>query len=221
MANLQRRIIMSEEVVWTKEYKVERFKKLNESAKKGQVLFAGSSLMEMFPVEKFVEEDKLDVTVYNRGVGGFVTEELIQNIDTLILDLAPRKLFINIGTNDLSIAERPIEKVMENYEYILRETLKVVPDVKMYLMAYYPVNYDAAAEDMKACLKIRSNEKIKIANEQVKKLADKLGAKYIDVNDPLKDEQGRLKAEYTFEGMHINEEGYRSIYPLVKKYILE
>ena len=43
---------MAEEIIWTKEYKLERYKKMNETAEKGAVLFAGSSLMEMFPVEK-------------------------------------------------------------------------------------------------------------------------------------------------------------------------
>ena len=77
---------MAEEVIWTKEYKLERYKKMNETAEKGAVLFAGSSLMEMFPVEKFAAEDKLGVTVYNRGVGGFITDELMANIDTCILE---------------------------------------------------------------------------------------------------------------------------------------
>lgn len=210
-----------EEIVWTKEYKLERYAKMNETAKKGCVLFAGSSLMEMFPIEQFAEEDGLDVTVYNRGVGGFVTDELINSINTCIIDLAPSKLFINIGTNDLSDASRSIESIMANYEYILTETLKHVPNVKIYLMAYYPVNYAAASEEMKPCLKIRSNEKIGRANNAVKTLAQKLGLEYIDVSDPLKDENGDLKAEFTIEGMHIKEEGYRAIYPLVKKYILE
>ena len=58
------------EVIWTKEYKIERYRKMNETAEKGQILCAGSSLMEMFPIEKFAEELKLPVTIYNRGVGG-------------------------------------------------------------------------------------------------------------------------------------------------------
>lgn len=209
------------EIVWTKEYKVERYRKMNESVKKGSVLFAGSSLMEMFPIEQFAADDKLPVTVYNRGIGGFITDELINVIDVCILDLEPSKLFINIGTNDLSDTRIEMSTVMKNYEYILRETTKRVPDVKIYLMAYYPVNPEAATEETRECLKIRSNEKIAAANEEVKKLADKLGAKYIDVNAPLKDEKGRLKAEYTYEGIHIKEEGYKAIYPLVKDYILE
>lgn len=209
------------EIVWTKEYKVERYRKMNESVKKGSVLFAGSSLMEMFPIEQFAADDKLPVTVYNRGIGGFITDELINVIDVCILDLEPSKLFINIGTNDLSDSRIEMSTVMKNYEYILRETIKRVPEVKIYLMAYYPVNPEAATDETRECLKIRSNEKIAAANEEVKKLADKLGKKYIDVNAPLKDEKGRLKAEYTYEGIHIKEEGYKAIYPLVKDYILE
>ncbi len=33
--------------------------------------------------------------------------------------------------------------------------------------------------------------------------------------------QGNLKAEYTIEGMHITEEGYRSIFPEFMKYAME
>ena len=218
---------MIEEITWTKEYKLERYHKLNLTAEKGCVLFAGSSLMEMFPVEKFAHEDGLPVTVYNRGVGGFITDELIDTIARekkivhCIIDLAPKKLFINIGTNDLSDASRSMEQIMSNYALILDKVKKAVPEVRMYLMAYYPVNYSAATPEMKPCLLIRSNEKIARANEEVKMLADRFGASYIDVTAPLKDENGDLRAEYTIEGMHINEDGYRSIYPLIRKYILE
>lgn len=212
---------MPEEIIWTKEYKLERYRKMNENAEKGAVLFAGSSLMEMFPVEEFAREDGLDVTVYNRGVGGFITDELLANTDVCITDLAPDKLFINIGTNDLSDASIPMERAMDNYAKILAEVKEKVPSVKLYLMAYYPVNYNAATEEMKPCLRIRSNEKIARANECVKRLAERFGGKYIDVNAPLKDENGDLRAEFTIEGMHINEDGYRAVYPLVKKYILE
>jgi len=42
----------------------------------------------------------------------------------------------------------------------------------------------------------------------------------MDFNAPLTDEQGRLKAEYTIEGMHIRPEGYRAIWPDVARAIL-
>ena len=52
-------------------------------------------------------------------------------------------------------------------------------------------------------------------------LAKETGARYIDVNAPLTDGAGRLRAEYTIEGMHIREEGYRAIWPLVRAVMLE
>ena len=88
-------------------------------------------------------------------------------------------------------------------------------------MAYYPVNYEAAAPEMKECLKIRTNEKIAAANAEVKKLAERHGQRYIDISANLKDVRGRLKAEYTIEGMHIKEEGYRAIYDDIMKYVKE
>ncbi|MBR0228949.1 MAG: lysophospholipase [Clostridia bacterium] len=201
----------------TKAEKINRYRELNKTAEKHGILFAGSSLMEKFPVEKYAAEQ--GITVCNRGIGGFVTQELLDNLDACILDLAPRRLFINIGTNDLSIADMPISAVMDNYRLILQKVRAALPDVEIFMMAYYPINYEAAAEDMKPCLRVRTNEKIEAANREVEKLAKELGARYIDVNAPLKDSRGRLKAEYTIEGMHIREEGYRAIYPLLAPYL--
>lgn len=205
-----------------KEQMVRDFHIWNKDAVKGQIVFAGSSLMEMFPIEEWVKElGENAPIVYNRGVGGYRTTDLLPILDACVFELAPRKLFINIGTNDLSDPDIAIEKVMENYDQIITMIEEKLPDVEIYMMAYYPVNYEAATEEMKPCLLIRTNEKIRAANEQVKRLAAKHNQKYIDVNAPLTDEQGRLKAKYTIEGMHIKPEGYRAIFDDIMKYVLE
>ena len=74
---------------------------------------------------------------------------------------------------------------------------------------------------MKPCLRIRTNERIAQANQEVEKLARRHGLRYIDLNGPLRDERGRLKAEYTIEGMHIRPEGYRAIFPEFMAYVRE
>lgn len=205
-----------------KEQMVRDFHIQNQNAVKGQVVFTGSSLMEMFPIEEWVKELGEDAPiVYNRGVGGYRTTDLLPILDACVFELAPRKVFINIGTNDLSDPDIPIEQVMENYDQIITQIEQKLSGVMIYMMAYYPINYDAAEEWMKPCLAIRTNEKIRAANEQVAKLAQKHGQKYIDVNAPLTDEQGRLKAEYTIEGMHIKPEGYRTIFVDVMRYVEE
>lgn len=205
----------------TKEEKIRRFEEMNKEVVPGQIVCAGSSLMEMFPVEELVKEKQIDMIIYNRGIGGFITDELLENIDTCILDLKPSKLFINIGTNDLSNPDITIAQMVDHYDQILCQVKAALPDVKLYLMAYYPVNYDAATEEMKPCLLVRTNPKIAEANAAVKKLAEKYHAKYMDINDSLKDENGNLKAEYTIEGMHIKEEGYRAIFPKFIRYAME
>lgn len=201
--------------------KIEKFREANKSVKAGQVVFAGSSLMEMFPINKLLAEHGDETVIYNRGIGGFVSRELLEVLDVCVLDLNPSAVFINIGTNDLSDASVSISKLMGNYDKIISRIEAAVPGVKIYLMAYYPANYEAAAEDMKECLKVRSNEKITAANAEVKKLAEKHGQRYIDINANLKDELGRLKAEYTIEGLHINEDGYRAIYDDIMAYVKE
>ena len=204
-----------------KEMKIARYREANKSAVKGQVVFAGSSLMEMFPIRKLQQEQGDDRMIYNRGVGGFLSGELLAVIDVCVTQLLPAKVFINIETNDLSWSSIPICELMDRYDQILTAIEDAVPGVRIYLMAYYPVNEAAASPEMRDCLKIRTNEKISAANEEVKKLAAKHGQRYIDVNDKLRDEQGRLRAEYTIEGMHINEAGYRAIYDDIMAYVRE
>ncbi len=204
-----------------KQEKIIRYREKNKHIIPGQIVCAGSSLMEMFPVEKLMAETDHPLIIYNRGIGGFVTRELLDSLDVCILDLKPRRVFLNIGTNDLSDASIPLEEIMERYDQILKRVEETLPRTEVYLMAYYPVNYEAATEEMKPCLLVRTNEKIIRANEEVKKLAERHGARYIDVNDALKDGQGRLKAEYTIEGMHIREEGYRAIWPDFLTYVSE
>ena len=202
------------------EMKVHNFMCLNKFVKKGEIVFTGSSLCELFPINEMLQNVEPRIRVYNRGIGGFVTDELLTNLAVCILDLAPRMLFLNIGTNDLSDASRPMAQIMGTYRTILEKVLQALPDVQIYLMAYYPINEEAATPEMKPCLRVRTNEKIAQANAEVQKLAKSLHLHYIDINAPLKDEHGRLRAEFTYEGMHIRPEGYRTIYPAIKEILM-
>lgn len=201
--------------------KLKDYHQRNLNAQKGQVLFTGSSLMEMFPIEKFIEERGIPRVVYNRGVGGYRAEDLLKALEICVFELEPSRIFINIGTNDLSDPAVSISQMISVYREILERIKRRLPGVELYLMAYYPINYDAAAEAMKPCLRVRTNEKISQANQEVKKLAELVHGRYIDVSDNLKDGQGNLKAEFTIEGLHITEDGYRAILDDIMKYVME
>lgn len=74
--------------------KLENYRQLNQTAQKNQILFVGSSLMEMFPIEEFIKERNLPLIAYNRGVGGYKTEDLLNALQVCVYDLSPRRIFI-------------------------------------------------------------------------------------------------------------------------------
>lgn len=206
--------------------KLDKFRILNKYVKKGQILFTGSSLMEQFPINEFLMAENTDRIIYNRGIGGFTTTDMLANIDTQIFDLAPSKIFINIGTNDIAYPMLPFEDVlahaMGNYEQILTQIQTRLPDTEVYMMAYYPVNEKAKAPEDEwgeTLFVNRNNRNLPIANEAVKKLAEKFGYHYIDVNNGLTDEEGMLKKEFTVEGIHMYANGYRVVFENMKTYL--
>lgn len=204
---------------------IENYKMLNKKVRKKQILFIGSSLMEQFPICEIAQSDGLNKVIYNRGVSGYKTEDVLREIDTMLFDLDPAKVFINIGTNDMNSDsdnnEGWMERLLYNYEKILVQMKNKIPDAIVYLMAYYPVNR-AMLDNMNVSIfNTRTNENIAALNKKVKRLADKYEYIFIDVNEGLCDEQGNLKEEYTKEGIHMYANAYQIVYDNLKKYIEE
>ena len=89
-------------------------------------------------------------------------------------------------------------------------------------MAYYPVNDVYVKENPGAAnmLEVRTQENLSIVNQKLEKLAQKMGYHYIDVNENLTDENGKLKQEYTIEGVHMYADAYRIIFENLKPYLV-
>ena len=193
--------------------KLESYRQLNRLAKKGQVVFTGSSLMEQFPLNEMLQGEALPYRVYNRGMSGFVAPQLLQVLDVCVVELAPAHVFLNIGTNDMSRPDYRQEALLACYRRILEEILSHVPGVKLHLLAYYPVNPDLEGQEGWAAeaLRYRTNQVLREANRRVEALAREMGAEYLDLNAPLLDGQGRLRAQYTKEGIHLYPAGYQAV----------
>ena len=193
--------------------KLESYRQLNRLAKKGQVVFTGSSLMEQFPLNEMLQGEALPYRVYNRGMSGFVAPQLLQVLDVCVYELAPAHVFLNIGTNDMSRPDYRQEALLACYRRILEEILSHVAGVKLHLLAYYPVNPDLEGQEGWAAeaLRHRTNQVLREANQGVEALAREMGAEYLDLNAPLLDDQGRLRAQYTKEGIHLYPAGYQAV----------
>lgn len=215
---------MSSRMKQEQKNKVKNYQHLNKKAKKNQILFTGSSLMEQFPINEIMMSDGLDRIIYNRGIGGTTTDDFLEEIETVLFDLEPSKVFINIGTNDFN--ERKDGKdwrshLLKNYENILQQIRERLPETEVYVMAYYPVKDDIPGNNMVAehMLKVRTNENLNQVNLELKNLAEKYGYCYIDVNDGIKDADGRLRGDLTIEGVHMYAGAYQIIYENLKQYL--
>lgn len=193
--------------------KLERYRRLNRFARKGQILFCGSSLMEQFPIQELLLDRGSPLVVYNRGVGGFTTAEMEAALETVVFDLAPRAIFINIGTNDLNDPACSIDALIARYDAILSGIKARLPDAKLFLLAYYPVNTAVGSRIpyMADLLKVRTNARIREANAAVAALAKKYGAAFLDLNDAITDENGEMNAAFCIEGMHMYGDGYARV----------
>lgn len=197
---------------------------LNENVKKGEILFTGSSLMEQFPIEELLMTNNMDFTIYNRSVGGFTTTDMMEHMEEMVFGTEPSKIFINIGSNDIGAMDYSRETLLRNYEMILQQIKVRLPDSKVYVMAYYPVNeVDKVPEgDWGKYLFVnRTNENITAVNNDVEELARKMGYQFINVNEGLVDELGKLKKEFTVEGIHMYANAYRIILKNMMQYISE
>ena len=204
-----------------KEMKRARYRQQNAYIRKGETLFTGSSLMEQFPITEYCLNEGLPIA-YNRGIGGYTTDEFLAAINDVLLDVEPAKLFINIGTNDIRAmpeGEDWFTHLSANYRAICEIIRDKLPRTAVYMMAYYPVNLDALQARAGQGPIVRTNENVAKANEMVRALAAEFGFHYIDVNDGLKDETGSLKAEYTRDGIHFDSAAYRTVFDRLKQYL--
>lgn len=202
--------------------KLERYRILNQNVKKGETLFTGSSLMEQFPINELLMTNGMTNVIYNRGIGGFTTADMLAHMEEMIFALKPSRIFINIGTNDIGSPDYQLPKLMENYEKILTQIRERLPQAEIFMMAYYPVNETDKLGDQewaKTMFATRTNENILLANEAAEKLAEKMGCKFINVNEGLTDERGKLKKEFTIEGIHMYANGYQVVLDNLKKYL--
>jgi len=202
-----------------KQNTLERYRRLNQYVRKGETLFVGSSLMEQFPLYELKMSLGIPGIAYNRGIGGYTTAELLDVMDTCIFDLAPARIFINIGSNDMAGLGFTIEGLRSNYQRILQQIKDRLPACQITLMAYYPINTACALPGFGDMFATRNNETIQACNQMVEELADEMGCSFINVNQGLLDENGNLKADFTIEGLHMWPDAYHTVLGELRPYL--
>jgi len=138
-------------------------------------------------------------------------------MDACIFELEPRKIFINIGSNDLNRPGDALGRLIKQYRKILRRIKERLPGCAVIVMAYYPVLRDDG--EAHASLSARTREGIEEANRAVEALAAEMGCEFLDVNHVLKDEDGYLKPEFAQDRVHLLPAAYKAVFDEIKRYL--
>ena len=181
---------------------------------KGQIVFIGDSITNLYCLDDYFAN--LDLATYNRGIGGDTTEGVLNRLQTSIFDIAPSKIVLMIGTNDVSWAV-PREEIVANYRKILDEIKKNQPTVEICAVSVIPqsdVLEEGAGFDVDG-----NNETIRWLNAEIQKLCGEFGCVYIDLYPSVLDADGYLDDKFTDDGLHLNAAGYEIWSNMVKPYL--
>ncbi len=197
-----------------------KYHELNRFAQKGKTVMVGSSLMEWFPINELMMSNNIPGVVYNRGLGGYTTDDLLKCLDVVVFELEPSRIFINIGTNDIGLPGDDLGHLIANYREILRQIREKLPVCQIYILAYYPVADVDLPFPLPNGRKPRTLEAVQEANRRVKALAEEMDLPFIDVNSVISDDRGYMRPEFAADPIHMWPGAYQLILEALEPYLM-
>jgi lysophospholipase L1-like esterase len=149
----------------------------------------------------------------NRGISGQTTPQMLVRFRADVIDLKPEVVVILAGTNDIAGNTGPSTPEMIAGNLISMAELAKVNGIRVILCSVLP------AFDYPWRPGVEPAEKIAELNEMIKKYAVKNGIVYVDYYTPMVDERKGLKKEYSIDGVHPEEAGYKVMMPLCEQAI--
>lgn len=171
----------------------------------GNSLTDGAEWCELFP----------GYSIKNRGISGDTTDGVLKRMAN-ITDGHPAKIFLLIGINDFARKQTP-EEVAADLGKILEYITLFSPDTKVYVQSILPVN-DFAHNFTGITARWKE---VPAFNELYRAVAADNGATFIDLYPHFVDENGKLDAKYTNDGLHLLGNGYLHWAEILRPYIEE
>jgi lysophospholipase L1-like esterase len=202
----------------SRKQRLANFLMLNRLAEKNAIVLLGDSIMEGFPI---LELYRSQTPIYNRGVAGDTTHNVMNRLQESIFDLQPAKVFLLIGTNDLEQEkDGSVEEIADRIEKICVSIHTNLPTTRIYLLSVFPVNPSNRLTLMgQSMVGSRNNGAIQALNALLRQAASRLGIPYIEIFPLLTDQEGNLQIEYTNDGLHLNVDGYYVVLSVLVEYL--
>lgn len=155
------------------------------------IIFAGNSITERFPIAEMF----CSLNIKNRGIGSNLTSHLLKRIGTIAKG-HPKKIFIEIGINDLA-QKIPQKDILNNFRAII-DTVKIYsPATLIYVQSLMPTT----GPD-----KYLMPDIVKL-NEALKIMCEEKHINLVDMFTPF-EAGGQMNESLTTDGTHLNYAGY-------------
>ncbi|MBR6282812.1 MAG: sialate O-acetylesterase [Muribaculaceae bacterium] len=151
--------------------------------------------------------------VKNRGIVGDIVQGLYERMEP-ILKGQPKKIFILSGVNDVShgVTGDSIARAMEKLIVLIKTRS---PRTKIYLQSMLPFNNQV--REWK--LLVGREQVVVDGNRALEQVARRQGVTWINLYPLFVDGQGRLRAEYTNDGLHLLGPAYLIWRDAIKPYV--
>ncbi len=176
-----------------------------------RVVFFGDSITDFWRLnEYFTGRDFL-----NRGISGQATGEMLGRMKADVLDLHPGAMLLLAGTND--IARGVPLKTIENNIAMISELARA-HQVRVLLASLLPVSdYKKGVNPQFERTKTRPPALISELNRWIQNYCLQNHFVFVDYYAALVDGAGRLRDDYSDDGLHPNAGGYRIMAPIAAK----
>ena len=191
-----------------------KYRELNQvSVLEPDIIFIGDSIVEYYPLQELLGTAK---TIVNRGIRGYQTGLLLDNLDAHLYGDAVDQIVLLIGTNDIGKGI-PMNEALDNLEGVIQSLNRDYPLSQIKLVSILPVN---EGEEYKQTVYIRTNEKIREWNQAYEALVSAyMQVDFLPIYDSLTDSEGQLKKDYTTDGLHLSVAGYQALSDALKTYL--
>ncbi len=188
---------------WAQHYRdrVAQFER--ENVPPQNVVLVGSSHVEGFDASLLAPRWH----VINRGIAadriGIGARGILHRLDCSVFDCQPGVIVLENGVNDLGELWRhgtpSLDEIETCYREVVRRIRTRLPDVPLLIADLFPTR-DRYADLVPLIVDL---------NDRLRQIAADCGCTFVAAYPGLADTQGLLRAEYSRDGLHLSDAGYR------------
>lgn len=156
-------------------------------------ILLGDSLSLWFP-NSYLPETR---SWLNQSISGDTTNGILKRLGDFS-KTRPSVIYIMAGVNDLKRGATDTE-ILGNLRQIVYQLRRAHPQAKIVMQSILPTRSLPVTP-----------QRISRLNQQLKAIANRQGAYYLDVYSYMADANGYLRSDFTTDGLHLNPRGYQT-----------